>query len=93
MISFREVGLAPNRDLLPTSSHFRELHSRLDDGRLSPATVPLGAAAHRDLDDSLDGRRPFLHLRLAWIALMPLATHTLREQPRQWWHHAPSLPF
>ena len=54
MISFRDVGLTPNRDLLPASSHFPELHSRLDDGRLSPATVPLGAAAHRGLDDSHD---------------------------------------
>ena len=27
---------------------------RLDDGRLSPASVPLGAAAIRDLDDSFD---------------------------------------
>ena len=54
MISFRAVGLTPNHDLLPASSHFPELHSRLDDGRLSPATVPLGAAAHRDLDESHD---------------------------------------
>jgi hypothetical protein len=54
MISFREVGLTPNRDLLPINSQFPQLHSRLDDGRLSPASVPLGAAAIRDLDDSFD---------------------------------------
>jgi hypothetical protein len=54
MISFREVGLTPNHDLLPASSHFPELFSRLDDGRLSPATVPLGAAGYGDLDDSHD---------------------------------------
>ena len=41
-------------ELIPASSHFPELFSRLDDGRLSPATIPLGAAAHRDLDDSHD---------------------------------------
>ena len=54
MISFREVGLAPNRDLLPINSQFPQLHSRLDDGRLSPASVPLGAVAIRGLDDSAD---------------------------------------
>ena len=46
--------MAVTRARVPASSHFPELHSRLDDGRLSPATVPLGAAAHRDLDDSHD---------------------------------------
>jgi len=54
MISHRDVGLAPNHDLLPDSSRFPQLHSHLDDGRLSPATVPLGAAGHDDLDGSND---------------------------------------
>ena len=52
--SSREGRLTPNRDLLPINSQFPQLHSRLDDGRLSPASVPLGAAAIRDLDDSFD---------------------------------------
>jgi hypothetical protein len=62
-----------------------ELFSRLDDGRLSPATVPLGAAAHRDLDDSHEHDSPsFTPSSTTWMPLMLLATHTLREQPRQW---------
>jgi hypothetical protein len=54
MLSHRDVGLAPNHDLLPDGSRFPQLHSHLEDGRLSPATVPLGAARHDDLDDSHD---------------------------------------
>ena len=37
--------------LLPTEAHFPELHSRLDHGRFSPATIPLGHAAPAGLDD------------------------------------------
>ena len=54
MISYRNVGLDPHKDLLPVDSQFPQLHSHLDDGRLSPATVPLGAAGYGDLDDSHD---------------------------------------
>ena len=54
MTSFTQVGLHPDQDLLPINSHFPQLHSRLDDGRLSPATVPLGGAPRQDTDDSLD---------------------------------------
>ena len=81
MISFREVGLTPNRDLLPINSQFPQLHSRLDDGRLSPASVPLGAAGpFVILTIHLTPLRSFT----TWIALMLLATHTRSAQPRQW---------
>ena len=54
MTSFTAVGLHAHQDLLPENSHFPQLHSRLDDGRLSPATVPLGGAPRLDFDDSFD---------------------------------------
>ena len=54
MTSFTAVGLHAHQDLLPINSHFPQLHSRLDDGRLSPATVPLGGAPRLDFDDSFD---------------------------------------
>ena len=36
------VGLSPSFHLLPDDAHFPQIRSRLLDGRLSPATVPLG---------------------------------------------------
>jgi hypothetical protein len=54
MTSYRDVGLDLDKDLLPVDSQFPQLHSHLDDGRLSPATVPLGAADHNDFDASHD---------------------------------------
>ena len=57
---------------------------RLDDGRLSPASVPLGAAAIRDLDDSFYSPSFIIRSFTTWIALILLATHTRSAQPRQW---------
>ena len=47
------VGLNPQHDaLLPADARFPQMHSRLDDGRLSAATAPLGQAAGRPFDDA-----------------------------------------
>ena len=48
----RAVSLQPGHaDLLPADARFPDLHSRLDDGRLSPATAPLGQGAAGQFDD------------------------------------------
>ena len=48
----RTVSLQPGHaDLLPADACFPDLHSRLDDGRLSPATAPLGQGAAGQFDD------------------------------------------
>ena len=81
MISFREVGLTPNRDLLPINSQFPQLHSLV---------LTMAGSA---LLPFLLGQRPFVILTIhltplrsftTWIALMLLATHTRSAQPRQW---------
>ena len=81
MTSFTQVGLHPDQDLLPINSHFPQLHSRLDDGRLSPATVPLGVEPRAKILTT-----PSTHPRFSTIsiALTLLATHTRIAQPRQW---------
>ena len=46
--------------LLPADARFPDIHSRLDDGRLSPATVPLGQVAGGHFDDDLTDSPAFL---------------------------------
>ena len=49
------VGLHhDSSSLLPVDSLFPTMHSRFDEGRLSPATVPLGQALASDLDADSD---------------------------------------
>ena len=45
-------------DLLPADAGFPEMHSHLTDGRFSPATAPLGAAAAPGIDDDDNSSSP-----------------------------------
>ena len=57
----RAVSLRPDHtDLLPAEARFPAVHSRLDDGRLSPATIPLGQVAADHFDDDLTDSPLFL---------------------------------
>ena len=52
----RLVSLRADRDtLLPQGADFPRLYSRLDDGRLTPASAPLGAAPAADDEDGPGG--------------------------------------
>ena len=47
-------------EILPLDSRFPDVHSRLIDGRVSPASVPLGQGFAPDLDDHDGGDSPSL---------------------------------
>lgn len=49
---------AQHGTLLPADARFPEIHTRLDDGRLTPATIPLGLAPAGPFDDDHETDSP-----------------------------------